>query len=200
MIKIISTEDLLIFHTAYLEGSGWAAEATNTLDPDLRVHIESNHKYNSLLWKEEDEARRIDVPDSSIAKNKRAIDGFNQNRNDAIERIDEVILSFLSNVTVNKDARLNSETAGSMIDRLSILSLKIKAMKEQTMRTDTGAEHIEACQLKLERLNEQRKDLAACLDNLLDDFSTGHAFYKVYRQFKMYNDPMLNPYLYGAAK
>jgi len=200
MTKIIRTEDLLIFHTAYLEGAGWTAEATNTLDHNLRTHIESNHKYNSLLWKEEDEARRTDVPDSFIAKNKRAIDGFNQNRNDAIERIDEVILSFLSNVTVNKDARLNSETAGSMIDRLSILSLKIKAMKEQTLRTDAGSEHIDACQLKLERLNEQRKDLAACLDNLLDDFSTGHAFYKVYRQFKMYNDPTLNPYLYGATK
>ena len=55
--------------------------------------IEDNHRHNRLLWDEEDLARRRNVPDSEIAANKRAIDGYNQKRNDAIERIDEQLLA-----------------------------------------------------------------------------------------------------------
>jgi hypothetical protein len=45
----------------------------------------------------------------------------------------------------------------------------------------------------------QRQDLLSCLDSLLADARAGRAFFKVYRQFKMYNDPSLNPCLYGKA-
>jgi hypothetical protein len=97
------------------------------------------------------------------------------------------------------NARLHSETAGSMTDRLSIMSLKIKAMREQTLRTDVDAAHIESCQAKLAKLLEQRGDLAGCLDTLLTEAAAGRAYYKIYRQFKMYNDPKLNPQLYKAG-
>jgi hypothetical protein len=53
--------------------------------------IEANHRFNTQLWDEEDKARRKDVDDAAIAANKRAIDGFNQQRNDAIERLDEAL-------------------------------------------------------------------------------------------------------------
>ena len=84
-----------------------------------------------------------------------------------------------------------------MIDRLSILALKTFHMAEQTRRTDASAEHVAACREKLSRLNLQRDDLGRCLDTLLARAAQGAAFWKVYRQFKMYNDPALNPYLYG---
>jgi hypothetical protein len=58
---------------------------------------------------------------------------------------------------------------------------------------------MQACTYKLERLVTQRQDLMSCLDSLLADAREGRAFFKVYRQFKMYNDPSLNPYLYGKA-
>ena len=162
--------------------------------------IADNHRHNRLLWDEEDLARRRNVPDSEIAGNKRAIDGYNQKRNDAIEKIDEHLLSILSSVKKNESARLNSETPGAMVDRLSILSLKIHHMRLQTLRTDVAGAHIENCLLKLHRLNEQRTDLAACLDRLLAECARGEAWFKVYRQFKMYNDPALNPAIYGASK
>jgi hypothetical protein len=57
-----------------------------------------------------------------------------------------------------------------------------------------------ACACKLERLVAQRQDLMSCLDGLLLEAREGRAFFKVYRQFKMYNDPSLNPYLYGKAQ
>jgi len=46
----------------------------------------------------------------------------------------------------------------------------------------------------------QRRDLLSCLDALLQDAQAGRAYFKVYRQFKMYNDPALNPYLNGQAQ
>ena len=160
--------------------------------------IEDNHRHNRLLWDEEDLARRKSVPDAEIAKNKRAIDGYNQKRNDAIERIDEHLLGLFSNKKEN--ARLSSETPGAMTDRLSILSLKIHHMRLQTERSDVDAAHIESCRAKLNRLNEQRADLAACLDRLLEECARGESHFKVYRQFKMYNDPALNPAMYGEKR
>ncbi|HEX2651126.1 MAG TPA: DUF4254 domain-containing protein [Burkholderiales bacterium] len=162
--------------------------------------IADNHRMNGLLWKEEDLARRRHVADSEIAANKRAIDGYNQKRNDAIERIDEILLLGLAKVEPGKNSRLNSETPGAMIDRLSILSLKIHHMRLQTERTDVDPAHIEACRSKLGRLVEQRTDLAGCLDRLLAEAERGETRFKVYRQFKMYNDPALNPAIYGERK
>ena len=90
---------------------------------------------------------------------------------------------------------MNSETAGSMVDRLSIMALKMKAMREQTERRDVDESHRAASRLKLARLQQQRDDLAACLDELLAETAAGRAYFKVYRQFKMYNDAQLNPQL-----
>jgi Protein of unknown function (DUF4254) len=162
--------------------------------------IAENHRHNHLLWDEEDLARRTNVPDSEIAANKRNIDRYNQQRNDAIERIDEQLLHFLSAVQPAPDARLNSETPGAMIDRLSILSYRIRQMRLQAERNDVARAHIDGCLAKLVRLNEQRTDLASCLDRLLADCASGTGRFKVYRQFKMYNDPALNPAIYGASK
>jgi hypothetical protein len=159
--------------------------------------IEANHRHNGMLWAEEDLARRRNAPDSEIAANKRAIDGFNQKRNDAVERVDELLLKSLESVKTKSDARLSSETAGAMIDRLSILSLKIRAMRLQTERKDVDQAHVRTCRQRLERLTEQRADLAGCLERLLAEAARGESYFKVYRQFKMYNDPKLNPAVYG---
>ena len=159
--------------------------------------IAVNHRNNHLLWDEEDQARRTDVPDAAIAANKRAIDRYNQQRNNAIEQIDEALLARIAGVTPAADAWHNAETAGSMIDRLSILALKIHHMRAQTLRTDATHELVAACAANLARLDAQRGDLARCLDTLLARAAAGRAFWRIYRQFKMYNDPTLNPYLYG---
>lgn len=169
--------------------------------------IGTNHYFNSSLWAEEDLARRTTVSDTEIALNKRAIDKFNQARNDATERVDEILLTELGLVDAASaqtdaplakapaNARLNSETAGSIIDRMSIMALKIHAMRAQTLRTDVDDNHRASSQVKLTKLMEQRGDLGACLDALIEDTQAGRAYFKVYRQFKMYNDPRFNPAL-----
>ena len=168
--------------------------------PGAWIAIAANHRFNCLLWREEDKARRQDVPATDIAAGKHRIDAYNQQRNDAVEAIDEAILAGLAGITPGPDARLSSETAGAMIDRLSILALKIHHMRAQTQRSDAGASHVEACAARLQRLIGQRADLSGCLDRLLHEAREGRAYFKVYRQFKMYNDPALNPYLYDQAR
>jgi hypothetical protein len=191
----IAARDLLAFHDGRHAIAGWAKRGMAEHRDGVWQAIEDNHRCNCLLWDEEDLARRRNVPDAEIAGNKRAIDGHNQKRNDAIERIDENLLGSFSKA--KEHARLSSETAGAMIDRLSILSLKIHHMRLQTQRSDVDRAHVETCQLKLNRLNEQRTDLAACLDRLLAECARGDGYFKIYRQFKMYNDPALNPAIYG---
>lgn len=205
----LASNDIARFHDRCLADPGWPASAVAVLpvDTDTWRWIAENHRNNCLLWAEEDLARRTRVSDSEIAANKRAIDRYNQARNDATERVDEYLLIALGLVDaasahtdapvvhVPHDARLSSETAGSMIDRMSILALKVDAMRRQTLREDVDDAHRQACGVKLARLEEQRADLGACLDALLADTLGGRAYFKVYRQFKMYNDPKMNPVL-----
>lgn len=189
--------EVTAFHDACLAIGNWAKASPPCHMAGIRHVIELNHRYNCLLWDEEDLARRTRVSDTEIATNKRAIDGHNQKRNDAIERIDETLLENFSGIAIRPGARLNSETAGSLIDRLSILGLKIHHMRLQTLRTDVDRAHIDNCAARLARFLEQRRDLAGCLDRLLTESSRGEAWFRVYRQFKMYNDPSLNPAVYG---
>jgi hypothetical protein len=198
-IPLVQSSAILAFHARCTANRSWAKNREREFAEGAWSFIELNHRFNNLLWDEEDLARRTDVGDAEIAANKRAIDRYNQNRNNAIENIDECILSSLAGIARGDDACLNSETAGSMIDRMSILSLKVFHMGLQLQRTDVDAAHIESCTQKQTRLCEQRDDLAACFDNLLTECRSGRGYYKIYRQFKMYNDPTLNPYLYGAA-
>lgn len=160
------------------------------------------HQYNFLLWHEEDVARRRDVSDAEIARVKRAIDGYNQQRNDWIERIDEALVEMLQawGVAAPDDAPLNTETPGSAFDRLSIMALRVFHMEEEIARPDATAEHLARVEPKRQRCVVQRADLAGSLTELLGDVFAGRKRLRVYRQMKMYNDPTLNPQLYQASR
>jgi hypothetical protein len=209
--RLPTSASITELHDRLLATPGWPEAGDGTSHEAPLLHwIVVNHRNNCLLWAEEDLARRTRVSDGEIAANKRRIDAFNQARNDATERVDELLLVALGLVseaaarsdtplsrveTLPGGARLNSETAGSMVDRLSIVSLKIAAMQAQTLREDVAEAHRQASRGKLERLLQQRGDLGQCFDELLRDCQAGSAYFKVYRQFKMYNDPSLNPAL-----
>jgi hypothetical protein len=154
----------------------------------------TQHQANYDLWHCEDQARRSDASDAFIVEIKHSIDRLNQLRNDLAEQID---LALLKHVPDSPDAPLHSESPGLIIDRLSILALKLFHTEEQLHRSTP--EHQERNHRRLLVLAEQRSDLAACLAHLWTDVLTGHRRFKLYRQLKMYNDPTLNPALYGRS-
>lgn len=160
------------------------------------------HQYNYLLWHEEDIARSPDVTDAQIANVKRNIDRYNQLRNDWIEKVDDWLSDDLQSrfVQCRPDAKLNTETPGSAIDRLSIISLRIYHLDEQLQRTDINDAHIEKVSQRIAICRLQHAELSDSLKELLEDIYAGVKKHRTYRQFKMYNDPTLNPYLYNRAK
>jgi hypothetical protein len=82
-----------------------------------------------------------------------------------------------------------AETVGWLADKISIMELKIYHMREQANRGDITPEFRARCEDRLAVLRVQRDDLAAELTALLSDIAMGKVVPKLYRQFKMYNDP-----------
>ncbi len=158
------------------------------------------HKFNFLLWHEEDIARSPEVTDAKIAQVKRAIDKYNQARNDAIEKVDDFLIEELARrgVAAAPHAPAATETPGAAIDRLSILELRRFHMLEQIERADATPEHREKAAARMAVLDTQRRHLIEALDRLLGEIFAGQRPLRVFRQMKMYNDPTMNPYLYKA--
>lgn len=155
---------------------------------------------DTVQWHFEDIIRDPHIDPVEALALKRRIDKSNQDRTDLVELIDSYFLDIYKEVTPAETASINTESPAWAVDRYSILSLKIYHMKEEVERTNVSDEHRAKCQAKLDVLLEQYKDLTTSIDQLLDDIATGKKYMKVYRQMKMYNDPSLNPVLYGAGK
>jgi hypothetical protein len=151
---------------------------------------------DTVQWHLEDIIRLPEINPTEALGIKRRIDKSNQDRTDRVEQIDDYFLEQFKNVSPKAGTRINSETPAWLLDRMSILMLKIFHMKEQTDRTDAGAEHLAKCQSKLAVLMEQKMDMQLAFDELMEDIGSGNRRFKVYRQMKMYNDASLNPMLY----
>jgi hypothetical protein len=177
-----------------------APEPAPAPDADLLGLVRTQHRANFELWHIEDEARAPGATDAQLAGVKRRVDATNQRRNDLAEELDRTLLAWLESKGLpNPSAALNSESPGLMIDRLSILALKIYHSREEAARAGAPFGHARRNLDQLAVLEEQRADLAACLDALWRETLAGTRRFKLYRQLKMYNDPSLNPAIYGHS-
>lgn len=164
----------------------------------FQAFVLENHRANFDLWHEEDKARDPLASDAEITLVKHAIDKLNQRRNDLVEAMDDLLLADV--MWQNEEVPLHSETPGMMVDRMSILALKIFHTREESVRPDATPEHRARNTDRLKKLDEQRQDLVACLEELWREVQSGTRRFKLYRQLKMYNDPELNPVLYGRRE
>ncbi len=153
---------------------------------------------DTVQWHFEDIIRDPQINPAEALVLKRRIDKSNQDRTDLVELIDSYFLDKYKDIVPKANATINTESPAWAIDRLSILALKIYHMRQETERADTTDEHRTVCQAKLNVLLEQQKDLSEAIDQLIDDIEAGRKYMKVYKQMKMYNDPSLNPVLYGG--
>lgn len=178
--------------------AAWHNEDVQNTCEGLLQTVCQQHTFNFCLWHEEDKARCPDASDAEIANVKRAIDKLNQQRNDWIEKIDDVISDMVVAVGVETvaNARYNTETPGSAMDRLSIMSLRIYHLEEEGDRDGVSDEQKHSIHSKLLMCHAQHADLSQSLVELLEDIIAGTKRHRTYRQMKMYNDPALNPYLY----
>jgi hypothetical protein len=152
---------------------------------------------DTVQWHFEDIIRDPEIDPAAALVLKRRIDKSNQDRTDLVELIDSYFLDKYKEVAPLAEATINTESPAWAIDRLSILSLKIYHMRQEVERKDVAADHISACQKKLDVLLEQREDLSSAIDQLISDIENGNRYMKVYKQMKMYNDPNLNTVLYA---
>lgn len=176
----------------------WHVHAYAVSRPDWLGLVEENHHCNFELWHEEDKARRDDLGYEHVYRAKRNIDAWNQRRNDAIEGMDRWLWERLPEPPQGMPR--HSETPGMIVDRLSILALKQFHMREEARRASAPVAQRDLCEQKLAVIHQQRLDLRAALEGLLEDVRLQRRGFRLYRQFKMYNDPALNPELYAARK
>lgn len=173
----------------------WKQQGINTSEEGFLGLVEQNHAFNYQLWHAEDRARREDMGFEFVYKAKREIDYCNQQRNDRMEAMDQWLYQQLEPQAPDA-CPVHSETPGMMIDRLSILALKAYHMQAQTERSDVDESHRQTCQRKLQTIHAQQQQLLSCLTQLLDEVKKKQRTFRVYHQFKMYNDPSLNPEIY----
>ena len=194
-MNCLNVEEIVRQQAAWTEQ--WHQGPTPPAEGRPWTALERNHRMNFDLWHEEDVARRDDLGVERVRQAKRTIDRCNQARNDAVEEIDVWLLEQLP--PAPSTCPLHSETPGMILDRLSILALKLYHMRLEAERDSASEEHRLKCRRRCLILEEQSHDLRACLGDLLDQLQTGQRRCKLYRQLKMYNDASLNPELYRQA-
>jgi hypothetical protein len=191
----ISAEEIASFHQEKV--AFWHSEQSYVPVTGNWEWIGAEHWFNFLLWHAEDSARDPTATDPIIAGVKRSIDRLNQQRNDAMEKIDTMIGEDLikQGVTTPANATWNTESPGMAIDRLSILSLRLYHYQEQVDRRDVDQGHLQMVKNRLAVARQQHTELVVSLGELLRDLYAGRKAHRVYQQLKMYNDSRLNPFL-----
>lgn len=166
-----------------------------------------NHSFEHILytknwidtvqWHLEDIIRNPNIDAQEALTIKRRIDKSNQDRTDMVEQIDDYFFEQFKNIQASENAKINTETLGWAIDRLSILCLKIYHMRSETSRKEASQDHIQKCQERLSILLVQEQDMINSINELHQDIAQGIKKMRLYKQMKMYNDPALNPVLYA---
>lgn len=156
----------------------------------IRLSIETNYK----LWNLEDSARMVDLGVGHVAKVKQEINKINQIRNNLIEEIDTEILRLFQVNLPNSTGEFYSESPGMLIDRLSILFIKLSVIKklvlvikEEDLRQDYTN--------KEKTISGQIANIGHFLDSYFIKLNNRKVFFEIQQPVKIYNDKRIKKYI-----
>ena len=150
-------------------------------------------KINKTLWDLEDSARLSELGDGHVANVKKNIDIYNQQRNDLIRKIDTVLHRLL-NVSRGVKESFYSESPGMIIDRLSIIFIKLSVVQKIIAvieEDDLRLEYLE----KEKILTGQIKSIGNFLDLYIERLLKKEVFFEIQQPVKIYNDARVMKYI-----
>lgn len=125
MMRDINFKKISKIFSDFLDGMTAVPEHEDELNRLIRSSMETNKK----LWGLEDSARMSELGSAHVAGVKKEIDGTNQIRNNLIREIDAQIAKQIG-VSSGPQDRFYSESPGMIIDRLSILFIRLKIVRD----------------------------------------------------------------------
>ncbi len=165
-----------------------AFKLLNQLNVSLET-LEELNRTHQRLWNLEDHARSKRATDERISEVKRNIDFQNGKRHKLINKFDIK----LQELCQNNEGRNYSETPGEICDRLIIQLLKYNHAFVLQNDATLPEEARLTCIQKVKRISTWANYLKKCLVELLTDIVEGKAVLPPRSEFKMYNNPLLNP-------
>ncbi len=157
--------------------SAFTPGPTQNLDDPLVQALDRLHAANSALWEAEAKVRTRTLPDAEVVALKRAIDRHNLERHAAVAAVDRAADADFPEQRADDDPRaiVGSESIGQMLDRASILHLKIEAM--------SGEGHAARAADMQRRLTR----LARCVRERVEALSRGETTAQAFDEGKTYS-------------
>ena len=136
--------------------------------------IQMLHRCNARLWKLEEAVRDRGLSQPEVVRLKRAIDGENLSRHAAIAALDGLFDARFGPQRAPDDpeAVVNSESLGQLVDRLSVLALKLEH------HTDS---------VKLAALQGRRALVVRCFDRVTYALARGDGITQTFDEAKTYS-------------
>lgn len=150
-------------------------------------------KTNKTLWDLEDSARLSELGDGHIASTKKNIDVYNQKRNDLIGEIDTVFHKLL-NVSEGMEESFYSESPGMIIDRISIIFIKLSVVQKLISVIEEDGLKMEYLE-KGKILEKQIESIGNFLDLYIKRLLKKKVFFEIQQPVKIYNDTRVRRYI-----
>jgi len=150
-------------------------------------------KTNKILWNLEDSARLLELGDKHVAEAKENIDVNNQQRNNLIREIDTFLYKLLS-ITPSLPDKFYSESPGMIIDRLSIIYIKLSVVQKIISiikEDDLKSEYLDNEKI----LSGQIKNIGNFLDMYIDKLVKKEVYFEIQQPVKIYNDTRVRKYI-----
>lgn len=176
--------------SSFLANTDTTPKAEQKLENLIRLSIETNYR----LWNLEDSARMIDLGASHVTKVKQEIDKTNQIRNNLIREIDIEIVKLTRSDPSNFVGEFYSESPGMIIDGLSILFIKLSAIKK--LISVIKEEDLKQDYINKEKIiSGQIANLGHFLDLYFTKLKDRKVFFEIQQPVKIYNDERVKKYI-----